>query len=361
MDDCERIEEGHFCAAKAEGALGEEWVFTADAGETGVREIERMISEQGAVPLSIHDFSGRTDSIWPVAEDGVSPVLLSGDGGFQSAASALQVTAIKGVDLHPVVLNGQTLGYLFETGDTRVCRLSGVTPPLDSGASREQQAQALFEQLEHLLERHQFRFRDTIRTWIYLDRLLEWYDEFNAVRTRFFRERGVFDGGWLPASTGIGAGNASGSALVVDLLAIQPKESRMTVREVVSPLQNPAVDYKSSFSRAVELCNASHRRLIISGTASIAPDGRTLHADDPGRQIELTLDVVEAILQSRGMGWRDLFRGIAYFKSPEILPLYRHIARERGLEAFTPAISLADVCRHDLLFEIEVDAVAQIL
>ena len=34
-------------------------------------------------------------------------------------------------------------------------------------------------------------FGNVMRTWFYLDRILEWYHEFNHVRTAFFRERKV--------------------------------------------------------------------------------------------------------------------------------------------------------------------------
>jgi len=101
----------------------------------------------------------------------------------------------------------------------------------------------------------------------------------------------------------------------------------------------------------------THKNLLISGTASIDPDGKTAHVGDPEKQIRLTMDVVKAILESRGMGWGDLFRGIAYFKDMDDLPIYRTIAAELGIPRFPLAVSHADVCRHDLLFEIEVDAV----
>jgi enamine deaminase RidA (YjgF/YER057c/UK114 family) len=143
----------------------------------------------------------------------------------------------------------------------------------------------------------------------------------------------------------------------MDVLAVQPKTELLEIKAVDSPLQNPALDYKSSFSRAVELDFPTHRNLLISGTASIDPDGKTVHLDDPEKQIRLTMEVIKAILDSRDMGWNDLFRGIAYFKDMDYLPIYRRIANELGIPRFPLAVSHADVCRDDLLFEIEVDAV----
>jgi enamine deaminase RidA (YjgF/YER057c/UK114 family) len=82
-----------------------------------------------------------------------------------------------------------------------------------------------------------------------------------------------------------------------------------------------------------------------------------VHLDDPEKQIRLTMEVIKAILDSRDMDWNDLFRGIAYFKDMDYLPIYRRIADELGIPRFPLAVSHADVCRDDLLFEIEVDAV----
>ena len=69
------------------------------------------------------------------------------------------------------------------------------------------------------------------------------------------------------------------------------------------------------------------------------------------------LTIPRAVLESRGMGWGDLFRGIAYFKDIDDLSIYKQVAAELGMKSFPLAISHADVCRHDLLFEIELDAV----
>ena len=74
----------------------------------------------------------------------------------------------------------------------------------------------------------------------------------------------------------------------------------------------PATAYRSSLSRAVEVAFPEHRLLIISGTASVAPDGKSMFADDIVRQIHLTLDVVDAILKSRHMRWEDTSRTVAY-------------------------------------------------
>lgn len=96
----------------------------------------------------------------------------------------------------------------------------------------------------------------------------------------------------------------------------------MTVKDIPSPLQCSAQDYRSSFSRAVEVDHLLFRQVIVSGTASIAPGGESLHPGDIDRQTELSLDVIEAILKSRGMGWKDVVRAVAYFKDKDYASHY---------------------------------------
>jgi enamine deaminase RidA (YjgF/YER057c/UK114 family) len=247
------------------------------------------------------------------------------------------------------------VGHWYESSDARYCLLGDIRAD-DLSAPREEQAYAVFEKMERLLRQADMVFTDVVRTWIYLNNLLEWYDEFNDVRTRFFEERDVFNH-LVPASTGIGAGSAAGEAMVSALLAVQPKSDRVGIMAVPSPLQCPAIDYKSSFARAVEIHQPGSRLLMISGTASIDPDGNTEYIGDTEKQIELTMNVVHAILKSRDMGWENTSRAIAYFKDVRDTVLLEKYCVENGLPELPVAISHADVCRHDLLFEIELDAV----
>lgn len=280
---------------------------------------------------------------------------IQGDACRSGEVYSAQISTISGVDLQPVVLDGELVGVRYEDESARYCRLSGLRPP-DTTRPRAEQARALFDRMAAALAVADMQFTDTVRTWLYLDRLLEWYGEFNGVRTQFFEEHGVFDR-MVPASTGIGAANPWGAALLADLLAIAPRNGSCRVEAVESPLQCPALDYRSSFSRAVQISLPSHRELFISGTASIDAAGRSVHLGDPAGQIERTMAVVEAILQSRGMHWPHLTRGIAYFKRREDVIVWEDWAAAHRLPRFSLAISHADVCRDDLLFEIELDAV----
>lgn len=71
------------------------------------------------------------------------------------------------------------------------------------------------------------------------------------------------------------------------------------------------------------------------------------------------MEVVQAILESRGMGWADTSRAIAYFRNIEDAPLLDKYCKENRLPRMPIAVAHGDICRDDLLFEIEVDAVTE--
>ncbi|MHC5060389.1 MAG: RidA family protein [Planctomycetota bacterium] len=287
---------------------------------------------------------------WPVTWiEGVGPV--------GKNLTGTQVYAISDITVKPVQLDGRVIGGVFEDDNAVYCLL-GDLRPREISRSREAQAQATFESIETVLGTIGMNFSNVVRTWFYIDDILDWYTEFNTIRNDFFKLRGVFDG-VVPASTGIGVANPAGAALVGEVFAVKAKNSHnVEVRAVGSPLQCPAIDYKSSFSRAVEVVLPDHRRLYVSGTASIEPAGATAYVGDVKKQIALTMEVAGAILESRKMAWSDTSRAIGYFKDIENAPLLGGYCRRQGLAHVPIAVAHGDICRDDLLFEIELDAVS---
>jgi hypothetical protein len=69
------------------------------------------------------------------------------------------------------------------------------------------------------------------------------------------------------------------------------------------------------------------------------------------------MEVTDAILKSRKMDWSDITRAIAYFKNAEDVMLLNEYCRMNQLTPFPVIITKRDICRDDLLFEIEVDAI----
>jgi enamine deaminase RidA (YjgF/YER057c/UK114 family) len=276
-------------------------------------------------------------------------------GNDTSLPRSLQARVVTGITMTPVYDKGRLIGRVFEDADARYCMLGGIKPS-NPEAPRGEQAGEVFSIIQRTLQRHGMEFRNVIRTWFYLDRILDWYGEFNRVRTSFFEgiEMDV-----MPASTGVGAANLHGAALSAKVIAVLPKTEAVCVQKVVSPLQGDAFSYGSAFSRAMELRDVTSRTLYISGTASIDPGGRTLHVGDVAKQIETTIEVVEAILDRCNMRLEDMTRGIVYLKHGSDAPHWSRYCERRGLGELPVVVTQSVVCRENLLFEIELDAVKQ--
>lgn len=290
---------------------------------------------------------GTAPAAWPVTS-------LTGNGSTCNTPPTSQITAISGAETKPLYMDGHVIGTLFEDDYARYCTLGDLLPR-DLALSPARQARSVFERMEQAIQLAGMDLSHIVRTWFFLDKILDWYPDFNKVRTCFFSERGMFDR-FLPASTGVGTSNTAGAALVADVLLMKPKRDRISVREVRSPLQCPATQYRSSFSRAVEICGPNSRRLYISGTASISPNGETAHRGDMARQVALAMRVAEGILNQCDMNWSHVVRGTAYFKNIENQPVFDAYLQEQQLPVLPVIAAAADICRDDLLFEIELDA-----
>jgi enamine deaminase RidA (YjgF/YER057c/UK114 family) len=199
--------------------------------------------------------------------------------------------------------------------------------------------------------------KNVARTWLFLDDILSWYGDFNHVRNDFFA-RTELRAGSVPASTGVSGRNPAFSAVGLAAWAVKPRNQAGEVVHVVpSPRQCPAPAYGSAFSRAVEIGSPGFRQVLVSGTASIEPGGQTAHVGDVRAQINLSMEVVEAILESRGMTFADVSRATAYFRSGAAAPLFNDWLERHELRGLPVVNACCDICRDDLLFEIEVDAI----
>lgn len=341
------------------------FALSAQPGETlsdlGRRLLTRL-EAQSATPLHVMGFGrcdaraqllaalrqlgGRTD--WPLT-------WAEGAACGDLPVAGLQVHAFAGA-VERLEFDGRVVASVFTDGGARQCIVGGfesAAPEL----SRPEQTVRVLERLQGILARADFELADLIRTWFFLEDILSWYQEFNVARTGFYSAVN-FRTGSLPASTGVGARNPAGAGLTLTAWAWQPLGVNTYAEEVASPLQCPAPAYGSSFSRALETTTGAGRRLFVSGTASIAPGGATQWVGDFNQQVELTMEVVEAILRSRGLRFADLASAVAYFRRPADIGVFAEWLATHQL-AHLPIISTqCDVCRDDLLFELEAEALA---
>jgi enamine deaminase RidA (YjgF/YER057c/UK114 family) len=278
------------------------------------------------------------------------------EGGSCSGETlaGLQVFAVANSAVERIHVEGRTIGSVFDDGTARHCLLGGLFSS-QKFASRGEQTKQLLEQVNANLAQAGFSLADTIRTWFFVDEILSWYGEFNRARTEVYS--GIqFHTRSLPASTGIGGRNPAGAALTLGVWAMQPKNPSARATEVHSPLQCSATAYGSSFSRAMEYDAPAGRRLLLSGTASIAPEGKTLWQNDIRRQVQETMHIVEALARSRGGTLFELTRATAYCKRRADAAAFLEWCKVKDLLSLPIVLAQAEICRDDLLFELEAEA-----
>jgi enamine deaminase RidA (YjgF/YER057c/UK114 family) len=252
-------------------------------------------------------------------------------------------------DICSSVVNGKILKH----NDINLFYINSVISVQD-GLSNYLQAYNSFTRLKADLEKSGLSFSDVSRTWIYVNNILNWYDKLNQARDAFFSEEGVFDS-FVPSSTGIGSANYLQRDVVIAAMGYSGSGS-VEIEMLDSPLQCAALDYRSSFSRAVKVTSSNISKLIISGTASIDANGKTEFTGNVKQQIIRTFEVVEAILSSNGMAFEDSSRSIAYFPSVDLAASFDEISLKFGLDPVFVTKVIGTVCRGDLLFELELDA-----
>lgn len=229
--------------------------------------------------------------------------------------------------------------------------------------TRPLQTQRMLEIAHEILLKRGGSYRDVVRTWIYLSHINEWYREFNHARNYTYDKFGIMPSegskNMLPASTGIGAENPSGAPCTMDLMAVSgPQESRPVIRRLSNPEQSEAFHYYSAFSRGIWIHEPDITYMQVSGTAAIDERGKSLFIDDISGQITCTFDKIEALIGQVGAGLRDICAATVFVKHPEHAKVFRNMAVERGLINFPAVCVVADVCRDELLFEIDAEAVS---
>jgi len=276
-------------------------------------------------------------------------LLLEGRSTTEHPIAGLQVVTCLKENPERLRLDGRCVGTLLRNAQERHCLLGGLLPEAGT-LDPSQAARQVFAKLERALASADFGMEDLIRTWFYNHRLLSWYDAFNVVRRQVYASVD-FRSGAAPASTGIDGRNTADAALLLGAWAVQGASTR----PLPSPLQCPAPAYGSSFSRSMELGQGGLQRVFISGTASIAEKGESLWRGDPFRQIETTMEVIQAIATSRGLSLRDTDRAVAYFKHGPDVALFRTWLDTHDLSDFPFIATESDICRGELLFELELD------
>jgi chorismate lyase/3-hydroxybenzoate synthase len=218
--------------------------------------------------------------------------------------------------------------------------------------------QEIFEVLNETKHRH------LIRIWNYLPDInretggVERYRHFNSARQKAFRNSGRATTGAVPAACALGS--PAGSPISIYFLA-----ARRPPKMIENPRQTSAYHYppkfgrhSPTFSRACVWGEPGGSKLFVSGTASIVGH-ETIHRGDVVAQVRETMVNIGALLDEANRAV-----GSARFSMAE-LKLKVYVRRPADLPAIKATLSQtlspathilylqADVCREDLLVEIE--------
>jgi enamine deaminase RidA (YjgF/YER057c/UK114 family) len=224
----------------------------------------------------------------------------------------------------------------------------------------QKQAELMFQNAARGLDAHGLSLMNVVRTWIYISQFGDWYGKFNAARTSEFKKHGLIrenGDSYLPASTGI-QGRGGDEECLMDVLALSPGESnKAQVRLLGNKRQNEAFSYGSAFSRGAVVEMDGKKTVFVSGTASINEEGETVYLDDPEGQAMETLLNIASILEAEGGSLEDICMATVFCKNGEALEAYQRISRLLCLPAFPAVTLITDICRPELLLEIEATAV----
>ncbi len=141
----------------------------------------------------------------------------------------------------------------------------------------------------------------------------------------------------------------------MDVLALQSDDAaRASVVPIRrSPRQDASFNYGSAFSRGMAFAIDGRRTVHVSGTASIDASGASIHVGNAEMQSLETLLCIAAILEEQGGGLENITSATLFCKTPAALEAWTRVTRLLRLPAFPRICVLADVCRHDLLVEME--------
>jgi enamine deaminase RidA (YjgF/YER057c/UK114 family) len=239
-------------------------------------------------------------------------------------------------------------------------------------------AEQAFGLMEKILRQEGLDFSNVFRQWNYIEditavepgnRNSQHYQQFNNVRSKYYSGSDFVHG--YPAATGIGI-RAGG----VILSFFAASEEGYHIRSIENPLQRSAYQYSGrvlagdagagqprkstpKFARAKYIANNEFAQVFISGTASIRGEAVTA-VNDVARQTEITLDNMQQLISrdsisAPGDNTRldpqiEFIR--VYIKYPEDYPAVKKICENR-LPGVPGIYVVSDVCREDLLVEIE--------
>jgi enamine deaminase RidA (YjgF/YER057c/UK114 family) len=248
----------------------------------------------------------------------------------------------------------------------------------------QQHSNTAFNQLQNILSEEKMAFSDVVRQWNYIEKITvnvnhnnstsQHYQIFNDVRSKFYQQASFSTG--FPAATGIGMDYGG---IIIDIIAVQ-FGNKGSVIAVKNPVQLDAYTYSTEvlaenntmsdfcrttpkFERAKILITPENKWVFISGTAAIKGQ-----VSNPGlsaeQQTEMTIQNILNLISPENLKKYGIEKGEKMSMS-HVRVYVKNRADVQQVKAiclkYFPHIPVvyfvADICRPELLVEIEGQAV----
>ena len=270
-------------------------------------------------------------------------------------------------------IDGPQFGCLFST------HVSAKHPIFKENVSET------FGLLDTTLKEWSFNYNEIVRQWNYIENIIHYdtvkdsriqnYQIFNDMRSIFY-EKSNFTNGY-PSATGIGTVNGG---CTIEMIALKEKTTN-SVKPVANSMQIDAHSYSSNllvgnaieeirkvstpkFERGKYMQIGKEGFLFISGTASIIGE-QTVFSGDVLKQTTTTLQNIDNLISMNNLNKNN----INSFSQPRLLNYRAYLKNEKDysiVKSLCDAyfgmdkgfIVKADICRDNLLVEIEANYVA---
>lgn len=270
-------------------------------------------------------------------------------------------------------MDGVCYGHIESTAESLLF-IEGI-PSHDFTENVHQQSDEVFAKLNNILSVFDFEVDDIVRQWNYIGNIVSFrngkqnYQEFNDARSRYYAN-GSWNNGY-PAATGIGT---DGEGIIVGGIAFRRADEN-GVYPIDNPLQVAAHVYSKSvlvdeaanavkstpkFERAKLIESESGVCCFVSGTAAIRGE-QSCKGSTAAEQTLMTIENIDHLVSQENLvrygckAYRLEYRKLhVYIKHAEDYAEVRSVVEQRYPNLNLPVIySVADVCRDELLVEIE--------
>ncbi|MCF8378041.1 MAG: hypothetical protein K9H49_00600 [Bacteroidales bacterium] len=241
-------------------------------------------------------------------------------------------------------------------------------------------SEKVFSAMEEILQNEGLSFNNIVRQWNYIENILneikqnnsikQHYQIFNDIRSKYYGKVDFING--YPAATGIGT---LAGGVTVSFYAHHENDDIQEF-QIDNPLQQPAFKYPSEVlvgESSVEFCEkttpkfvrAKHIRsgdtemTFVSGTASIRHE-KTVALNDMQEQTKVTIENIQRLISQENLEQSGIpgakIEKISYYRAyvKNAANLNEIIQKCEELLPGIPYLFLiSDICRSDLLIEIE--------